>query len=209
MALGCRAEQEVDGWRDECQFCFSSHWQLRLSEERHLENMRRRGRLSTAIGGTSQVLLHAMVDMYKGSSGSGTEQARMFPEQKKVATVLLLDEEVRQSLDWKTYFRRHPDTIQEPVALDQKGAPSAPPITHYQMQTMCDIICLVQEVEYRSQSREHCEYRHMVVLAKRQIFTQLSLVEEAGVHLCFDFILQNLLICVLFTAIVMSSSLMF
>jgi len=45
--------------------------------------MRRRGRLSTAIGGTSQVLLHAMVDMYKGSSGSGTEQARMFPEQKR------------------------------------------------------------------------------------------------------------------------------
>ena len=43
---------------------------------------------------------------------------------------------------------------------------------------------------------------------KRQIFTQLSLVEEAGVHLCCDFILQKLLFCVLFTAIVMSSSLM-
>ena len=83
MALGCRAEQEVDGWRDECQFYFSSHWQFRLSEERHLENMKWRGRLSTAIGGTSQVLLHAMVDMHKGSSGSGTEQVRMFPEQKR------------------------------------------------------------------------------------------------------------------------------
>ena len=34
-------------------------------------------------------------------------------------------------------------------------------------------------------------------------------MEEAGVHLCFDVIVQNLLICVLFTAIVMSSSLMF
>ena len=155
-------------------FFSSSHWQFRLSEERHLENMKWRGRLSTAIGGTSQVLLHAMVDMHKGSSGSGTEQVRMFPEQKKIVTVLLLDEEARQSFDWKTYFRRHPDTIQEPVALDQKGASSAPPLTQDQMQTMCDIICLAQEVEYRSQSREQCDYRHMVVLAKRQIFTQLS-----------------------------------
>ena len=140
------------------------------------------------------MLLHAMVDMYKGSSGSGTEQAIMLPEQKKVATVLWLDEEVRQSLDWKTYFRRHPDTIQESVALDQKDAPSAPPLRQDQMQAMCDIDCLVQEVEYRSQSSEYCEYRHMEVLAKRRIFTQ-RLVEEAGVHLCFFHITDSLVLC--------------
>ena len=98
-------------------------------------------------------------------------------------------------MDWKTYFRRHPDIIQEPVALDQKGAPSAPPLTQDQMQAMCDIDCLVQEVEYRSQSREHSEYRHMVVLAKRRVFTH-NLVEEAGVHLFLIFhIAETVVLC--------------
>ena len=129
------------------------------------------------------------------------------PRTEKVATVLLLDEDVRHNLDWKTYFRRVPHSIQEPDTLVAKGAPPAPPLTQEEMQAMCDIDRLVQKVDYKHQDRSHREYRQMKALARRRIFTQ-SLVEAAGVHYCFSILHKHSLFD-LFTGIVMNSSLLF
>ena len=112
---------------------------------------------------------------------------------EKVATVLLMDEGVRQSLDWKTYFRRDPDTFQEPDALDKKGGPPPPPLTQDQMQAMCDMTRLVKPIDYGSQTREHRGARHMKSLARRRMFTE-SVQEVAGVQKFF-LITQNVCVC--------------
>ena len=201
MALGCVAEQEAATGRYESQFRFPAIGNFACQQSGILKGAKERksewGSWWNQPGVAPYLDGHVNRQLWKWN-GPNQNISRT----EKVATVLLMDEGVRQSLDWKTYFRRDPDTFQEPDALTKKGGPPPPPLTQDQMQAMCDMNRLVKPTDYGSGTREHREYRAMKGLARRRIFTQ-ALVEAAGVQMFF--LLQKLFVFVLFTAIAMNS----
>ena len=60
--------------------------------------------------------------------------------------VILDDEDSFPQLDWKTYFRRNPKTLDEPIASSDssKGRPPPEPLTQEEMREKFDLARMVK-----------------------------------------------------------------
>ena len=91
--------------------------------------------------------------------------------------VTLHEEDKYAQLDWKTYFRRDPKTLDEPIASSapkpKYGRPPPEPLTQEEMREKFDLARMVKWHGGASHgARKQREWRHQVLMVKFRIFTE-------------------------------------
>ena len=91
--------------------------------------------------------------------------------------VILDDEDSFPQLEWKTYFRRDPKTLDEPIAssawVAKYGRPPPQPLSQEEMREKFDLSRMVKWHGGAGHgTRKQREWRHQVMLAKFRVFTE-------------------------------------